>query len=178
MKKIVYLLMLSGLAACSSGSNENTGADVITFNDFESSAGWGSIDDSALNKDLAHSGRYSIKVDPAREFSFTFETVLGKVSSTKIKRIRLEGWIYAPSAKATAELGLQVTDPDQGNKQVYGDGIKISDAVKDYGKWVKVSKDITLPDNIAATHHLKLFLWRASSPEAVYADDLRISILE
>src|SRR6476469_8251778 len=160
MKKFTAVLGLSLLAACSSNENVASASDgkTITANDFESLAGW-NIDMGLLDKGRAHSGDYAIKVNKDHEFSLTFDMLLGQATPSKIKKVRLEGWAYLPSDKATGQLGMQIMGPN-GSDQLFGDGIRLADVVKTYGKWTKVEKDITLPDNITALDHIRMSLWR------------------
>ena len=177
MKKITALLGLSLLAACSSDDNAPSVSDAktITANDFESLAGW-NVDLGMLDKGRAHSGKYAIKVNKDHEFSLTFDMVLGQATPTKIKQVHLEGWAYLPSDKAAGMLGMQIMGPN--GAQLFGDGIRLGDVVKTYGKWTKVEKDITLPDNITALDHIRMSLWRADATDEVLVDDIRLSIKE
>lgn len=182
MKIIAGLVGLTLLAACSSSDN-STGPTVddntITFNDFESGGGWSNDpyrnDPALFKKGEAHSGRYAIKVDKDHEFSLTYDMPLGQVSPRKFKTLHLEAWVFLPSDKATGALGVQVMDHVT-NTQVYGDAIQLASVVKSYNKWVAVSKDFDLPDNITSTQHLRLWLGRSGSPEEVLADDMKLSI--
>ncbi|GAB2795276.1 hypothetical protein HNQ93_002981 [Hymenobacter luteus] len=179
MKKFTVLLSLAVLGACSSDEKASTSASdakTITFNDFESVAGW-NVDPALLDRGRAHSGKYAIKVDKDREFSLTFDMALGQATPTKIKTVHLEAYAFLPSDKATGMLGVQVMD-DTNTQQLFGDGIRLGEAVKSYGKWVPVSKDITLPENITAAQHLRLSLWRADASDYVLIDDVKLSIKE
>ncbi len=176
MKNIAALLGLALLGACSSDNKSGTAADAktITFNDFEAVAGW-SIDPGLLDKGRAHSGQYAIKVDKDHEFSLTFDLPLGQVSPRKFRIVHLEAWAFRASEKATGFLGVQVVEPSTG-QQVFLDGIKLLDADKTPNKWVAVSKDIALPDNITSAQHLRFALWRAGSEDTVLLDDVKLSI--
>jgi len=183
VKKIVLLLSLSLLGACSTDSSSNSKIDdkTVTFNDFESGGGWsndpGRNDPTLFEKGQAHSGRYAIKVDKDHEFGLTFAMTLGKMSDGKFKKVRMEAWAFMPTERATGTLGLQLMAPDN-SKQVFSDEIKLRDAVKSYGKWVFISKDVTLPTDINAAQQLRLFLWRADASDTVMLDDVKLSILE
>ena len=178
MKKLVLLLSLAGLGACSSDSapaESANAADVFTTNDFESGGGW-NTDPSYFDKGRAHSGQYAIKVDKDHEFSLTYDVALGKISSHKFKGIHLDAWVFMPSEKGTAHLGIQIMTPD--NQQVFGSGLILRDAVKTYGKWVHVTKDFTLPDNITSNQHLRFFVWRADATDEVLVDDVKLSTID
>ncbi|SNR74298.1 MULTISPECIES: hypothetical protein [Hymenobacter] len=176
MKKIAVLLGLAFLGACSSDDTSAVASDskTITANDFESLAGWNN-DPATLDKGHAHSGQYAIKVDKDHEFSTTFDMALGLATPAKIKTVHLEAWAYLPSNKATGMLGVQVMDPAT-NQQVFGDGIRLGEQVKEYNKWTQVSKDIVLPDNITSLQHIRMSLWRADATDRVLVDDVKLSI--
>jgi hypothetical protein len=166
------------LGACGDDTKKNTPeGTLVTANDFESIAGWG-VDPAALSREQAHSGIYSIYIDPSREFSLTYENALGQLSPQKFRKIRLSAWVYLQSPKGNGSLGIQITDPTQGNKAIGGEGIPLAEVVRKYNTWVEVSKDMLLPDNVTSANHLKVFLWRGMATQAIYVDDIRISILE
>ncbi|TGD78530.1 hypothetical protein [Hymenobacter wooponensis] len=177
MKNFLWVAALIGLAACSSSDEKKVDANTLTSTSFEEIAGWG-VDMGTLSRERAHTGVYALKVDNAHDFSLTYDVVVGQVSPRKIKKINVHGWVFLPSTNTNAILGLQVTDPSQDNKAIWGDGIKMDEAVKDYNKWVEVSKDMEMPAELAPTHHLKMYLWRAGAIDPVYADDLSIQVIE
>lgn len=183
MKTYVLLPGLALLSACARPAPDTPALDakVVTFNNFESGGGW-SNDPGRNNPDLvvrglAHSGQYAIVVDPAHEFSLTYAMPLGRMRAAKFRQLRVEAWAYLPSAQASGHIGLQLLPPDNG-PQVFSDEIRLGDVVKQYGEWVPVSKDITLPDSAAANQQLRLFLWRADATERVLLDDVKLSILD
>ncbi|TFZ66082.1 hypothetical protein E4631_13405 [Hymenobacter sp. UV11] len=102
---------------------------------------------------------------------------LGKMREAKFQKLHLEAWAFMPSDQATGVVGLQVLSPDN-SKQIFSDDIKLRDAVKTYGEWVFVSKDITLPDSVAPAQQLRLYLWRADAGDKVLLDDVKLSILD
>ncbi|MCC2545883.1 carbohydrate binding domain-containing protein [Hymenobacter sp. BT175] len=179
MKKIAPLLGLLGtlLSAC---SNSDTAAPdtakLITKMDFESVEGWMPPTPS-LTREQAHSGRFSVKVDGNNEFSMGYSNLLGRVAPSRLRKIKVQAWVYLASEKSQARLGVQITDPVSG-KELFGDGIALGEQVKEYKKWKEVSKEISLPDNVTATQNLKVFLWRASASDAAYLDDVQLSIVE
>lgn len=178
MKSLLYAGLALSLAACSpSGSDQAAAGDYITRNDFESMMGW-LPDATALTKEHAHSGSYATMVNPDKEFSLTYNAMLGDMSPHKLRGVTVEAWVFLSDDKGSAKLGLQVVDPDQDNKEVFGDGINLSEQVKEYNTWTKVSKEFLLPDNVTYTQRLKVFLWRSDAASPVYLDDLTIKGLE
>lgn len=183
MQRLVMLLGLALVSGCSTEPlpNAKIDATTVTFNDFESGGGWsndpGRNDPSLVEKGPAHSGQYAIKVDKDHEFSLTYAMQLGRMRAAKFQKLRLEAWAFLPSAQATGVVGLQLFSPDN-SKLLFSDDIKLRDAVKTYGKWVLVSKDILLPDSVAPAQQLRLFLWRADASDKVLLDDVKLSILD
>ena len=176
MKKILGLAAALGCTACSPGS-DSAPADAkgaFMANDFESLRGW--VDPNLIDPGQAHSGKYSSRVDKDHEFGVTYEMPLGKISDHKIKAMHLEAWVYLPNAQA-AVVGTQIIDPAQANKAVGGDGIKLEE-VKTFNKWVKVEKDMPMPDFINSAMKIRVFLWRGLATEPVYMDDIKMSIKE
>jgi len=179
MKNVTLLLSLALLGACASDKKEVKTADggtVVTFNDFEAGGGW-FPDPTLIARGQAHSGQYAMVVNKDHEYSLTFYSTLGMLSPHKFKKLRLEAWAYMPNASATGNLSIQILD-NSDQKQVYGDGISFRTDIKEYGKWVPVSKEFVLPDNINANQHLRMFLWRADAQSEVLVDDIKLSILD
>lgn len=137
------VLGLLGLAGCKSDSSASGDANQIAFNDFESLDGWASNTES-LTKEQAHSGKYAISVNPNVEFGMNYMMVLNKVFDHKPRKLRVSAWGYMADSKSTAQLDIQLFDLAQG-KAVFGEAIDYAAAVKTPGKWVEISKEVTLP---------------------------------
>lgn len=170
------LLMVGLVAGCSDTKQTATRINVLTSNDFESMAGW-MPESNTLTREEAHSGIYSIKVDADKEFSLGYDIELGQVTPRKPKKIKLEAWAYIESDKSQAQMGMQIADPTSG-RNIFGDGIVLTDQIKESRKWTAISKEIALPDSIISTYHIKVFLWRSYVPETAYLDDVRVLVVE
>lgn len=174
MKKLLYALTAFGMVACGKGGNDIP-ANQLASNDFESLDGWiGDQPITSLTKEKAHSGRYSIKVDPNIEYSLGFNMLLGKLSTSKLKKIKIHAWVNVPNAKSAVVLVTQITNPADNNKQLLWEGVNMGNEVKTLNKWVEIEKTITVPDNATYNDKLGVYLWRTSSPETIYLDDLTI----
>jgi hypothetical protein len=177
-----FLLLISAtifLMSCSTKEqnvNATNGGTVLTFNDFESLAGW-APENNTLTRENAHSGQYSIKVDPDKEFSLGYDMQLGNITPRKPRKVRLEAQAYLFSGQSQAKLGLQISDPANG-QMVLGDGIQLAEQVTKYRTWTPVSKEIEIPDNVVYSHHIKVFLWRGYFPETAYVDDIKLSLVD
>lgn len=177
MNRFLNALLISGLlVGCSHNEQTVDNKNILTFNDFESMAGW-IPENATLTREIAHSGEYSIKVDADKEFSLGYYAELGQITPRKPKKIKLEAWAYIESDKSQAQMGMQITDPASG-QNVFGDGIVLTDQIKEYRKWTAINKVIALPNDITPTNYIKVFLWRSYVPEAAYLDDVRVSVVE
>jgi hypothetical protein len=157
------------LVAASSCSTETKRPDnELTHNDFDSLEGWG-IEHPSLTREKAHSGQYAIKVQRGIDYSLTYSNLLGKMSPSKINKIKLSAWVYA-TKPTTASLTVQLTDGVD-----YNQGITLASKVKKPGEWTEVSQVFDLPANTAPTNRLKIYMWGASGDEIVYLDDLEVT---
>ncbi|OON70802.1 hypothetical protein [Hymenobacter sp. CRA2] len=178
MKKLLYAMLAFGMVACGKKDSE-VPANQLTSNDFESFEGWlGDMNVPSLNKDKAHSGRWSLKVGPNIEFAMGYNILLGKLSPSKLKKIKVKAWAYLPNGKAQAVLVTQLTRPVEGNKQMMWEGLDLAKDVKTYNKWVEVEKTITLPADANYADKLSMYLWRTNENETAYIDDLSIEKAE
>ncbi|QNH62119.1 hypothetical protein [Hymenobacter sediminicola] len=175
MKKLLYALLAVGMVSCGEKKAEIP-ANQLAGNDFESIDGWmGDNTPASLTKEKAHSGRYSIKVDPAVEYSMGYSNLLGKLSASKLRKLKVHGWVNLPNGKTEAVLVTQITDPaNPAAKPIVWEGLKLTDQVKAFNKWVEVEKEIILPDNVTYANKISVYLWRTGAPEPAFLDDLTI----
>ncbi|WP_216690435.1 carbohydrate binding domain-containing protein [Hymenobacter siberiensis] len=175
------LVVLAGtsllLVSCSKDEDKVKGT-LVTHNDFEAVLGWGGTTDISVNTEKAHSGKYSIKTGPQNEYAYTYSQTLGQMSPTKIKELTLSAWVWVPNAQASSTLVVSINHSTMVNTVVYYGGIDLSKDVTKYKSWQHVSKTFTLPDSVQSTNHLKCYLWRAGNSEAVYVDDMTLSVGE
>ena len=178
MRQLLYALLALSLAACGE-KPKATPANLLASNDFESVDGWlGGVNPTSLTKDKAHSGRYSVKVSPESEYSLGYDNPFGKLSASKLKKIKLRAWVNLPNGKSEAILVAAVPNSTAGAKPLLWEGVKLRDKVKSYNKWVEVEKEITLPDNITYNDKINAYLWSAGSSDPVYMDDMSIEKVE
>jgi hypothetical protein len=173
------LLALAAATSLSGCSGDNSTAtsdkDVLMHNDFESMVGW--IPDAvALTQEKAHSGRYSLKVDKEHEYSLGYNQLLGQLSPTRLRGVRIDAWAYAPEKDPTAQLRVALNGT-VGGQAIAGEGVEFGSQVKDYGKWVKVSKEFIFPPNANYTSQLVVYLWSGGGPRRAYVDDVQLTAL-
>ena len=180
MKKILFslsALVALGLAGCGGQTDAANDPNVLVNNDFETLAGWLPEPQSAtLSREKAHSGRYSIKVDPAHDYSLSFGAPLGQLHETRIKKLKVTAWAFVPTADATASLVTAVSNPSTPDaKPMIWEALELNKPGS-VGKWVEVSKVITLPENTVPTSKLGFYLWRTGGNQPVYLDDLQVTV--
>jgi hypothetical protein len=172
--------LLAGLAACGDDpANGRYVGDTVIRTDFEDLAGWGP-DPSYLTDVHAHSGRQAIFIAPDREYSLTYHLPLGQASLHRIKALDVSAWVYLPSDKASATLAVQVFRPAGAapGPPLYSGDLLLTSEVHKYGKWQPMQHLFVLPDNLPVEAELRLYLWRGSSTEPVYLDDLYVKARE
>ncbi|GAA3935273.1 hypothetical protein [Hymenobacter algoricola] len=174
MKKLLYAVFALSLVACGEKS-QDVPANQLVRNDFDALDGWmGNNPVPSLTREQAHSGRYSIKVGPESEYSIGFNSLLGRLSPTRIKKIKISGWAYSPALPANGIVVTELKDLTTG-KQLLWQGLELSKEVKEKGKWIEIEKVIELPADAASATNLSVYLWRGSGQQTVYLDDLTIT---
>lgn len=167
--------ILAGTAACSRSDKKETAlANLVAKNDFESVEGWG-VTSPSLTTNKAHSGRYSVKVDPEVEYSIGYRNTLLRVSDIRIKKLHVHGWVQLSSFKAKAVIVVQIINPDKNDEQVYWQALDVRNEVKTINRWTQVDQDFDLPATISANQELRVYMWRTGPDDTTYLDDLAIT---
>ncbi|HEX8328676.1 MAG TPA: hypothetical protein VF629_14130 [Hymenobacter sp.] len=144
----------------------------VTFNDFESLDGWAPV---PVTDEKAHSGRYSIKVDKAAEFSLGYTNFLGKASPTRISKLTVSGWALRTGGESRAVIVVQVINPANPDEKVYWQSMDMYQQIKTYNTWTRISKEFTLPATIQPTYQLRVYMWLAGSNQPTFLDDVEIT---
>jgi hypothetical protein len=175
MKKIFLALALATLAACGNDNPNPTlrGKDVLMTSDIDSLTGW-IADPNALKPGPAHSGKYALRVDQDHEFSPGYTAVLGQLTDTSIRGVRLEAWVYATDSNSSGKLEFVLREAD--GKEMLRDLTQL-DEVKSFGKWVPISKEIIFPPKVNHTAQVVLYVSRADARTPAYVDDLKLTAL-
>ena len=179
VKNLLFLGLAAlsiGLGACSKSGSGDWPEGTITRNDFENVQGWGGANEGSLTTERAHSGRYSISVNPQTEFSYTYARQLGQMAGSKPKRLVVTAWAWVPDKDAKASLILEIKHSPEKATPVLYEGLELSSTVRSFKSWEQVSKTYVLPDSVASTNQVKLYVWRGSSPRPVYLDDVSIKV--
>lgn len=144
--------------------------------DFESLVGW-IPDASTVAKDKAHSGQYSIKVDQNHEYGLGYTSLLGQLSSTRIRGVKLDAWVYLTDKDAVGSKLTFILKDAASGQELLGNRIELAEQVKDYGKWVKFSKEINFPTSANYTSQVLVYLWRGGASKPTYIDDIQLTAL-
>lgn len=175
MKHLLYAALAFTLWGCG-GATPSHSDNVLASNDFESLDGWiGGEVGPSLTKDQAHSGVYSVKVDPKVEYSMGYANPLSRLSSSRVQKLKLHGWVFLPSDKAGAQLVTQLQNPGD-PKPLLWDGMDLlsEGKAKGYNKWIEFEHVIPVPEASTYNTQLKIYLWKANSAQPVYLDDLQL----
>ena len=149
--------------------------NTLLINNFESLAGWG-IDSPSLNREQAHSGQYSVKVNPALLYSLTYANVVARLTPTRLKKLRLTGWIYKEKAEDNSQLTMQLLRSLDNREAVFNQSAELGQEVKQAHEWTKVSKVFELPADASVANEIRIFLGNATATGTTYLDDLTLSV--
>jgi hypothetical protein len=180
MKKILLFSACAlTLAACGgSGSNVDSDPNVLMHTDFESIDGWIQAENGSLNQEKAHSGKTSIKVDAAHEFSLSFSKPFGQLHQSRPNKIKVSAWTFVPDAQGTASLVISINDPAVLDRPLVWQGIELAKESKPFGEWKEVSQTITVPANVGPNCKLGIYLWRTGGSRPIYADDFKVTVAD
>lgn len=177
MKKLLYALLPLALASCG-GASTKTPANQLAFNSFDQLEGWtnGAPANPSLTKDKAHSGDYSVKVAPGIDYSLGYNDQLGHLSAARVAKIRLHGWVFLPNDKAGVVLVTEVGNPGE-PKPLNWDGLDLLKEAKDkssLNQWLEIDHTVDIAPAANYLSVMKVYLWRSSSSQPAYLDDLQI----
>lgn len=178
MKRLVYAALALALTACG-GASTTKPENLLAANSFDELDGW--VPDGSmpfLTRAKAHSGQFSASVNPTSEYAGGYSGTLGKLSGTRLNKLRLHAWVWLPSRDAKASLVTQVTDPASGKVLLYDNIDLVAATSSTFGKWAEVDKELTLPAEVTSNSVFKTYLWRNQSSQPVYMDDLQIERAE
>lgn len=168
-------LLALGLFSCG-GHPAAQAANELAGNDFESLDGWmNGVSNPSLTKEKAHSGVYSVKVDPAIDYSLGYNNQLGKISPTRVSKVKVHAWVNLPNDNTPVKLVIELRNPTE-PKLALWDSIDLLEAAKskEFNKWIEVEKTIALPPSTTYDSQLLIYMWRSGSTQPAYLDDLQI----
>ena len=153
-------------------------AGPLATNDFENLDGW--LADSpalaTLNREQAHSGKYSTLAGPGRDYSLGYSNALSRLAPDWPGTLTVGAWVLVPNEQAAAKLVTEVQGAGASGTSLLWQGLDLTKAVKVFNKWQYVEQTVALPATAKPNNRLKVYLWRAESKSPVYLDDLQISL--
>ncbi|QIL76366.1 MULTISPECIES: carbohydrate binding domain-containing protein [Hymenobacter] len=158
--------------ACSQNGSEKNPAGaagrVLVSTSFEELEGW-IPENPSLTQEKAHTGRYSVKIDPGTEFSLTYINQLYRLSPKRFDKVRLTAWGQL-TAPGSAAVVFQITHADQ--TTAFYEKIDITEV----NSWGRIDKVLTMPPVLDPADQVKIYLWRATATAPAYLDDLTLSV--
>lgn len=167
----LWSVLWLSVAACSqdkTAAADTKASQVLLASDFENLEGW-VPENASLTTEKAHSGTYSIKVGPANEFSLTYISKLGRLSTTRLNKVRLKGW-YFLTKPGPAYMVVQVVNPDANGTNAFYEKVTLDKV----GAWTEVEQALTLPPALDPASQVRLYLWRSTATDAAYLDDVQL----
>lgn len=175
MKNLLFGLLALGLFSCGGNGDTNV-ANELASNDFEHLDGWlGDAVGPSLTRDRAHSGVWSLKVDPNIDYSLGYNNQLGRISATRLHKIKLRAWVFLPSSRTPVSLVTEIKKPNEA-KGIFYDSFELAKAVhtKGYNHWVEVENTINVPETATYDSRILVYLWRGNSILPAYLDDFQL----
>jgi hypothetical protein len=169
LQTLIIVFTIALLASCSENKSNNGQAPgtKLVSNDLENNS-W--MNQNTLVKDVAHSGRYSSKLDSLNQFSFGFSNNFASISDTLPISVDVSCWLYFPQNGIKTSLVLSV---DSANKSIYWKAIILTDSVKTANQWKEIKATLEIPKKIMPTDNLKIYVW-SSDKRTFYMDDFSL----
>ena len=172
MRLFTYAALGLLVATSSCATKTEKPENLLVGNDFEALDGWG-IESPSLTREKAHSGQYSIKIQQGIDFSLTYKNLLGKLSPTKISKLRVKGYVYMTKPTgASLTVQLMKTGADGAE---FNQSIALAPKVKKAGEWTEVDQLFELPAEVAPSNQLRIYMWGNVGDSIVYLDDLEVT---
>jgi len=174
MKKFIILAVIICavllIAACSGGKDKDAKVPgVTTFTNDMESTGW--INQYTLSKEIAHSGKFSSRIDSIMQYSFGFSEFFKNISDTLPEQVNIDLWLLYPQTGINSTLVVSI---DSIGKSIFWTGQELKDSVKTANQWKEVKTSFTLPVNIMPTDKISIYVWNKDK-KAFYIDDMKVS---
>jgi hypothetical protein len=166
---VILLVVMVMFVSCSEKNKpvEHEPGTILVANDLENMA-W--INLQTLSKDVAHSGRFSSRLDSLTEFSFGYSNTFSNLSDTLPFSVDVSLWIYYPELKINSSLVISI---DSVNKNIFWKGIPLIDSIKTANQWQKINVTFELPKKIMPTDQLRIYVLN-NEKRKFYMDDLSL----
>jgi hypothetical protein len=128
------------------------------------------MNQSTLSKDVAHSGRFSSKIDSVNQFSFGYSAPFNVISDTLPISVDVSAWIFFPQLKINGSIVISI---DSVSKNIFWKGIPIKDSIKYANQWQEIKATFEIPKKILPTDNVKIYVWN-DDKRTFYMDDLSL----
>jgi hypothetical protein len=156
------------------GCRQDRPLHIIETN-FDELVWWAEQPPRFLSNEQAHSSSYSMKMAEGSEFSPSMQLVLGNALPFVPKSMDVEAWAYFPNGRVRAASLVIETESGQPNGKKHWFGLDMTNQVKRFGTWVRVSGHYRFADEVTQYDKLKLYLWsQHGATQPYYIDDLKI----
>ncbi len=165
MKRFFLICFLGLITSCSKKP-----ADTIQFRfDYEQAYGWLDI---TLEKGIAHSGVFSQRVGPDKEYSHGFTLPITQIYSAPLKKMKVSVWVNATEINAPVYLVLDVLVPGN-NEHLKFLQKDLSPLLQKKGGWRFCSAEMDLSGIKTRNVIVKAFVWN-NQHQNLWIDDFTI----
>lgn len=174
MKKLLFLAAISMLIiSCNSGNNEKKSSDVkpkVVKTDIENIDSLAAVPNSVwkntrtIVEGVAHSGKFSSKIDSLNEFSLVFEQRLGDMNSALPKTLNFQA--YALALKPDTKVLMVVSV----NNNKYYKTAKMDTLFTTLNQWKEIKASFELPEGLLEDDVIKAYVWNQKIGELIIDD--------
>ncbi len=175
--------MLVGVAAMAAAMNTNANPNLLSDPGFESGTpvpsaigGWATVVDAAFSQNYAHSGAWSME---NYYVSGGFHGVsVQEAAVTPGAGYALGGWAFTPNTLSSSGMGMLILFFTDANGALIGQYLPSPalNSASPADTWTQLSVDGTAPANAAAVY-AETTLWNPGPGDAVYFDDLSLTVV-
>ncbi len=178
MRKL--LLILSAiiiLASCNSiNDGKNESGTILSFStDVENVDSlavlipntWKNL--NTITDTLAHSGKYSSKIDSINEFSIVYENRLGNINDALPKKMKISAFGCSLAQGSNAFIICSV------NNNKYYSGAQVDSLFTNTNEWKEISAEFNLPETLDADDIIKAYVWNKKIGTFL-VDDLKVEL--
>lgn len=166
------------LASCNSGKKEASNGDSVkvfetNIENVDSLASlpngvWKNL--KTVVEGVAHSGRFSSKIDSIEQFSMVFEDQLSNLDSKMPKKVNFSAFGSAVKPNTPVLIVLSVSS-DKVYKTASADSLFTT-----LNEWKPINAQFELPDNLAGDDILKVYVWNRQKGEFL-VDDIKVELI-
>lgn len=170
----MLLLVLSAMAfmyACSMEVKTDASKTHSYSSDMEYEKWTGA---ASLVSDMAHSGKFSCRVDSLNPYSFGFVENLKNINDTILPYTNISVWVNYPATGIKSNLVISI---DSSGKNIFWLGIPLKDSITVANQWKEIKATVTLPENVMPDNKIVVYVW-SEDKRSFYIDDLKVEFPE